>query len=126
MHCRTVQKHLVAYTEAELTEPLRLAVDNHLSACGHCRHALLVLEASRPGPGTPQDHPPEFWAPMHEAVLKELETKPQPTSKFGWHFIYAGSLILAIFWLLQSPTSHVPATIGEGMSAHTPAFSLPP
>ena len=126
MHCKTVQKHLVAYTDAELSEPVRLAVENHLSACGQCRHALLVLEASRPGPGTPQEHPPEFWAPMHQAVLKELEKPVESKHSLVWTVLYAASLVLAIFWLFQGTKAPKNANIGTNTSTQTSAFSLPP
>jgi anti-sigma factor RsiW len=100
--CSWVQHRLVAYLDAELPTPGRLKVESHLSACGSCREALKLFESTRPGPGTPQTHPPEFWAPMHEAVLKELLTDPKPTRPFRQHWVIAYALLslIALGWSL--------------------------
>ena len=105
MNCRRVQKSLLAYAEAELDETTLLKVEAHLSACDHCRAALLHLEASRPGPSTPPNHPPEFWAPMHEAILRELDdrsSKPSPTRQRPWTLAYATLVAAAVVWTLVS------------------------
>ena len=104
MNCTRVQKQLLAYSEAHLDEPLRLSIEAHLSACGTCRTALNVLEATRPEPPTPQDHPPEFWAPMHEAVLKELEQPSSPAlhrNRRPWTLVYGLVMTVAVLWALK-------------------------
>jgi anti-sigma factor RsiW len=102
MKCNWVQHRLVAYLDTELPAPGRLKVETHLSACGICREALQRFESTRPGPGTPQTHPPEYWAPMHNAVLRELQTKPDkaPTRRNAWTVAYALLFFLVIGWSL--------------------------
>jgi anti-sigma factor RsiW len=108
MNCSWVQHRLVAYLDAELPTPGRLKVESHLSACGSCREALSLFENTRPGPGTPKTHPPEFWAPMHEAVLKELVTTPKPdrTYRRNWILAYALLSLMALGWSLLQFQSH--------------------
>ena len=105
MNCRRVQKSLLAYTEAELDETTLLKVEAHLGACDHCRTALLHLEATRPGPPTPPNHPPEFGAPMHEAILRELDgrsSQHSPTRQRPWTLAYATLMAAAVVWTLVS------------------------
>lgn len=108
MNCRSVQKRLTAYAEAELDEATLLRIEAHLSACDHCRTALVQLEATRPGPPTPPSHPPEFWAPMHEAILKEFDAATlnpaRPVSR-PWTLAYATLLGAAVLWTLSSLTA---------------------
>ena len=105
MNCRRVQKSLIAYTEAALDETSLLKIEAHLSACDQCREALLQLEATPPGPPTPQNHPPEFWAPMHEAILRELDN-PSPNSQDRvhrpWTLAYATLMGAAVLWTFFS------------------------
>ena len=105
MNCRGIQNRLVAYAEAELDERTLLKIEAHLSACDTCREALVQLEATRPGPPTPPNHPPEFWAPMHEAILKELERPPvqsSPLRRRSWTLAYATLMAAAVLWTLYS------------------------
>jgi hypothetical protein len=77
-------------------------VESHLSACGICRQALQRFESTRPGPGIPKTRPPEFWAPMHEAVLREVDKKAdaiQPPSD-AWTITYFLLLLLVFGWSL--------------------------
>jgi anti-sigma factor RsiW len=102
MNCNWVQNRLVAYLDAELPTQGRLNVESHLSACSQCREALLVFERTRPGPGTPTEHPPEFWAPMREAVIRELEARPAPPAwhRYRWTLAYSFLFLLVIGWSL--------------------------
>lgn len=128
MRCRRVQKHLVAYAEAELGERERLLVEEHLSACDTCRSALVLLEQTRPGPPTPPSPPPEFWAPMHEAILRELESTPvssaQP-SRRPWAVAYATLMAATVLWTLFSFGSSASDATPLSPSSSTSAVLIP-
>ena len=121
-----VQKQLVAYTDTELDEQTRLKVDNHLSACGKCRSALSLLESTKPGPGTPQEQPPEFWAPMHQAILKELETSPPPPKNLRWGLLYGTAMILTLAWLVQNNTTLSPPDLPVDLPTQASTLPLQP
>lgn len=115
MKCSWIQHRLVAYLDTELPTPGRLKVESHLSACGTCRMALQRFESTRPGPGIPQTRPPEFWAPMHEAVLREVDkkTEPLPPRSESWTIAYFLLLLLVIGWGLAQAVMGFPGTGGS-------------
>ena len=102
MRCKRVQNQLVAYAEAQLDDSSRLRIEAHLSACESCRTALEALESTRPGPPTPPTHPPEFWAPMHEAILRELEAEPSTANRNHWPIAYFSLMVLVVLWAFRN------------------------
>ncbi len=111
MNCRRVQTHYNAYLDADLPTTQRIQLESHLDGCADCRDKLIEFELQRTGPKTPREPPPEFWAPMHEAVLKEYnKLHPEsPPKKATWGVAYAIILIAVIGWTLYQPSPKDPA-----------------
>jgi len=124
MHCRQVQTHFDAYLDADLPTTQRIQLEAHLDSCAACREQLLQLERQRCGPKTPSDPPPEFWAPMHKAVLKEYDKiHPDPSpKKASWVALYAVILIAVIGWTLYQPSPKDPTP----SSSHTHSSTATP
>jgi len=127
MLCRRVQTHFDAYIDAELPTAQRIQLEAHLDGCGECRDALSRLEHLRCEPQTPSDPPPEFWAPMHEAVLKEYnEIHPaSPPKNTTWMALYAIIFIAVIGWTFYQPSAKdsVPtASQTHSSTSNPPAF----